>query len=138
MDDVAGLKLEPESVEFIYKRDKGDIEKKKIEWKQDKEILKTLKQPLKELNRINKFPDRYKAPECLDLATKIEIEAEKIQRPELKKLREWLLKYAGRAEQIDQNTSLKDLMKLFQRRVNDDKYEPGELVEEIEKVLSMK
>jgi hypothetical protein len=53
----------------------------------------------------------------------------------MRELKEKLLEYASIKEQIDQNTPLKTLMELFQRRVVQDKYEPFVLCEEIDTAL---
>lgn len=129
-DDLSGMNIVPSSVEFTYE----ETEKER-ELKHDRNILFDLKQPLREFNQMNRFPDSYKAPKCLKLASYIETEAEKIQLPEFQEIKKKLLKYARRKEQIDQNTPLKTLMNLFQKRVEPDKYEPFVLCEEIDKAL---
>jgi hypothetical protein len=123
-DDLVGMRFIPAAVDSM-----------KSVSEQDKKILQKLKQPLKEFNQMNRFPDSYRAPKCRDLASMIEIEAERLEAPELRELKEKLLEYARRKEQIDQNTPLKTLMELFQRRVVQDKYEPFVLCEEIDTAL---
>ena len=54
-------------------------------WKNDREILRNVQQPLKEFNQMNRFPDAYNASKCLELASYIEKEVQKIERPEFKK-----------------------------------------------------
>jgi len=104
-------------------------------WKNDREILQSLEQPLKEFNQMNRFPDSYRAPKCLELASYIEKEAEKIQQSEFQGIKNKLLEYARRKERIDQNTLLKDLMDTFQRPIESNKFEPLKLREEIEEIL---
>lgn len=117
---------------------KIEIEKPRSkEWMNDREILQNMKQPLKEFNQMNRFPDNYRAPKCLELASLIEREAEKIQCPEFLEIKAKLLEYARRKEQINQNTGLKTLMNLFQKRVEPNKFEPLVLCEEIDKVLKV-
>ena len=84
---------------------------------------------------MNRFPDSYTAPKCLELASYIETEAEKIQLREFQGIKKKLLEYARRKEQINQNTPLKTLRNLFQKRVQPDRYEPLVLCEEIDKAL---
>lgn len=119
-DDIVGMRFVPAAVDITRK-----------DYERDKEILRKIKQPLREFNQMNRVPDSYRAPKCLELASMIETDAEKIQSSEFREIKEKLLDYARRKGQIDQNTPLKDLMKLFQRRI-DDKHEPGVLIEEIE------
>jgi len=104
-------------------------------WKNDRKILQSLEQPLREFNQMNRFPDNYRAPKCLELASYIEKEAEKIQQSEFQEIKEKLLEYARRKERIGQNTLLKDLMDTFQKRIESNKSEPLKLCEEIEKTL---
>ena len=130
--DLAGMKVVPSEVEFTYE----ETEERK-NWKRERDILLNLKQPLREFNQMNRFPDFYKAPKCLELATHIEKEAERIKRPEFEEIKKRLLEYAGRKEQIDQNTPLKTLMNLFQKRVEPAKFEPFVLCEEIDKAVSL-
>jgi len=93
-------------------------------WKNDREILRNVQQPLREFNQMNRFPDTYRASKCLELAAYIESEVQKIERREYKEIKETLLEYASRKNQIDQNTGLHDLMKIFQKRIGPDRYEP--------------
>ncbi len=104
-------------------------------WKTDRGILNDLKQPLKEFNQMNRFPDDYKAPKCLELATYIETEALRIESPRFKEIKDKLLEYAGRRNKIDQNTPLDILMAIFQKPVEPNLFEPLFLVREIDKVL---
>lgn len=113
------------------------VERKRSDLKRDREILQKLKQPLREFNQMNRFPDNYRAPKCLELASLIEREAENIQHPEFLEIKAKLLEYARRKEQINQNTGLKILMNLFQKRVEPNKFEPLMLCEEIDRVLKI-
>lgn len=131
-DDIERMNLVSSLVEFTYEKKENDKER---ELKHDREILQNLKQPLREFNQMNRFPNSYRAPKCMKLASYIETEAEKIQHPEFREIKKKLLEYARRKDKIDQNTPLKDLMNLFQKRVEPNKYEPLVLCEEIEEAL---
>lgn len=111
------------------------INKLNLVWKNDRKILSNVKQPLKKFNEMGHFPDKYTAPKCLELASSIEEEAQKIQGPEFQEIREKLLEYTGRKNKINQNTLLHDLLNLFRKRVEPNKYEPLVLCGEIDKVL---
>jgi hypothetical protein len=142
-------KIQPAITKSHRKREKKEVDEEervknekqeKIDnlnkaWKSDREILRKLQQPLKEFNQMNRFPDTYNAKKCLELALDIEREAGKIQRPEFKEIKEKLLEYGGRRNQINQNTLLHVLKGLFQKRVEPNKYEPLVLSEEIEEIL---
>jgi len=142
-------KIQPAITKSHKNREKKEFEKEEKEkrdreekikelnqtWKRDRKILSDLQQPLKEFNQMNRFPDRYKAPKCLELASNIEKEAQNIQRPEFQKIKGKLIEYAGGRNQIDQNTPLRELRILFQRQIEPNKYEPLKLCEEIEEIL---
>lgn len=104
-------------------------------WKNDREALQSMRQPLMEFNAMNRYHIPHQATRCFELASQIEERAEKIQRPEFQQIKQKLLEYAGRKNQIDQNTILKQLMNLFQRQIEPDKYEPFVLWKEIEETL---
>lgn len=104
-------------------------------WKNDRRILSNIKQPLKEFNQMNRFPDIYKAPKCLELASHIEKEVQKIQQDEFQEIKKKLLEYAKRKNQINQNSPLNILMDLFQKRIEPNKFEPLILCEEIDEIL---
>lgn len=106
-------------------------------WKNERAILQNLKQPLREFNQMNRFHDSRPAVKCMELASKIETETEKIQHPEFQEIKKQLLEYARRKDHIDQNTGLKPLMNLFQKLVEPNKYEPLLLCEEIDNVLKI-
>lgn len=128
-------KREAEKEEKIKREKEEKINAMNRSWKNDREILQNLKQPLREFNQMNRFPDSYRAPKCLELASYIETEAEKIQLPEFQEIKNKLLEYARRKDQINRNTGLKTLRNLFQKRVEPNKYEPLLLCEEIDNVL---
>ncbi len=131
-DDLEKMNLVSSLAEFNYEKKEINKERK---LKHDREILQKMKQPLREFNQMNRFPDSYLAPRCMKLASYIETEAEKIQHPKFREIKEKLLEYARRKNKINQNTPLKTLMNLFQKRVEPDNYEPQVLCEEIEEVL---
>ena len=129
-DDVAGMKIVNPLARLKYEEQEPE---NRIE--RERGVLQDLKQPLREFNQMNRFPDRYRALKCLELASYIEREVEKIRQPEFQKIKNKLLEYAGRKEQIDQNTPLKTLVDLFRKRVDSEKYEPMILCEDIEEAL---
>lgn len=106
-------------------------------WKSDRSILSNIKQPLKEFNQMNRFPDMYKAPKCLELASHIEKEAQKIQQVEFQEIKKELLEYAKKKNQIDQNSPLNLLLNLFQKLIEPNKFEPLVLCEEIDEILKV-
>lgn len=142
-------KIQPAITKSHKKGEKKEIEREEREkrekeekikelnqvWKRDRKILSNLQQPLKEFNQMNRFPDSYKAPKCLELASYIEKEAQEIQRSEFQEIKRKLLEYAGRRNQINQNAPLKVLQKYFQKRSEPNKFEPLVLCEEIEEIL---
>jgi len=146
---VYDWKIQPAITKAHKKQEKKEIEEEERKkrqrqeridnlnraWKNEREILRNVQQSLREFNQMNRFPGTYKASKCLELATYIEREVQKIERPEFKEIKGKLLEYASRKNQINQNTGLQDLMKLFQKRIEPNKYEPLILSEEIEEIL---
>jgi protein-tyrosine-phosphatase len=142
-------KIHPAITKSHRKQEKRDIEEeernKKIKqekidelnriWRMDRESLRKIQQPLREFNQMNRFPDTYRAKKCMELASDIEREAYQIQQPEYKEIKEKLLEYARRKNQIDQNTPLNILMGIFQKRIEPNKFEPLVLHDEIEENL---
>lgn len=106
-------------------------------WKNDRRILSNIKQPLIEFNQMNRFPDMYQAPKCLELASFIEKEAQKIQQVEFQEIKKKLLEYAKRKNQIDQNSPLNILLDLFQKPIEPNKFEPLVLRDEIDEILKV-
>jgi len=144
-------KIQPAITRSHRKREQREIEEQEKErraqrerinnlnyvWKRDRKILSEVQQILEEFNRMNKFPDRYNASKCLELASNMENELKKIEWSEFKDIKQKTLEYAERKSQIDQNTPLNVLMKIFQKRIEPNKYEPLALSEKIEEILRL-
>lgn len=128
-------KKETEEEQIQKRIRKEKLNNLNIAWREGRKILQDLKQPLKEFNQMDRFPDEYKAQKCLELASQIARGAEKITWLKFQSIKEKILEYARRKDQIDQNTPLHVLKNIFQRRVEPNKYEPLVLCDEIEEVL---
>lgn len=103
-------------------------------WKISREALQSMREPLMRFNSMNRYQSNEPAKQCLQWASQIQGNAEKIQFVQYKEIKDKLLKYADRINQTDQNSRLKHLMNLFQKKVKG-KYEPLVLWDEIESTL---
>lgn len=117
------------------KRKKEILDEKSEHWKIQRRILSGIEKQLRHFNQMRDFSDSYGPTKCLELATQIETEIQKIDLPEFSQIKDKLLEYAGRKNKIDQNTLSKQLNDLFCKQTEPNKYEPFVLIQKIEQAL---
>ncbi len=103
-------------------------------WKQGREALRLAQAMLGEFNQMNRFPDRYSASKCAELAAQTEAAAKELDDSRYADIKKKLLEYAARRDQINVNTPLRELTRIFQRMAGEI-YEPLALKREIDDVL---
>lgn len=142
--------IKPAIDRSLKKRAQKETEKKELEkkgreqrlkllnsrWERDREILEELKTPLRSFNAMDRYSEFQTGTKCIEMASNIESEAEKIYGPEYKDIKGKLIDYGRRWMQIDQNTPLQRLRKNFQRLVESNLYEPLALCYEIDEILN--
>jgi len=128
------IKLRNNFWAWVWK-ERRKTKKINLVWKNDRKIFSNVKELLRQFNSMGDYSHMHNPQECIKLASSIEEEVQKIQGSEFQDIKEKLLEYAMRKNNVSQNMLLRDLLNLFRKRIESNKYEPLVLVEEIDEVL---
>jgi hypothetical protein len=105
----------------------------KRSWENNQGILRRLKGPLQELTSIISFQDTYTPAKCVKLLRSIGAEAERIERSEFQSIREKLLKFSKKRDELSQTTPSGELMNIINGKY--DRLGPRDLLNEIDATL---
>lgn len=113
-------------------RERLEREAQDRSWKRDKEILEGLKEPLQELNSVFSFPE-YTALQCTRLLRSIKEGVERIDRAEFRSIREKLVKFSMKKDQLSSWTPRDELVHIINGKY--DRLQPQDLLNEIDAAL---
>lgn len=113
-------------------RERQEREAQDRSWKRDKEILEGLKEPLQELNSVFSFPE-YTALQCTRLLRSIKEGAERIDRAEFRSIREKLVKFSMKRDQLSSWTPRDKIVHIINGKY--DQLQPQDLLNEIDAAL---
>jgi hypothetical protein len=125
-------------IDLRPKRKQKKEKERQATWKNDRSILSGLTQFLGAFNSLGRRPEFSEPQLYMGLANQIKNEAHKITRPEFQEIKNKLIQYGNKANQVNQNMNHEQLKEIFLKTLsynNQPIYEPLKLKEEIEEVL---
>jgi len=113
-------------------RERQEREAQDRSWKRDKEILEGLKEPLQELSSVFSFPE-FTPLQCTRLLRSIKEGAEQIDRAEFRSIREKLVNFSMKKDQLSSWTPRDELVNIINGKY--DRLQPQDLLNEIDAAL---